>query len=97
MAAQRGRPTDALNGIEEVLMVGDHTSLSDFRHYVEKHRSIIDASIIGYEVVDHPSENELVALAQALRHIRSDGRHPDARNRLIRDSTMRLHSAIFLA
>jgi hypothetical protein len=35
----------------------------DFRHYVDKHRPLVAKHIVGYEVVDHPSENQLVALA----------------------------------
>ena len=55
---------DALEGIAEVLMAGGHTGLADFRHYVEKHRPGTAARITGYEVVDHPSEKALVALAR---------------------------------
>jgi hypothetical protein len=55
---------DALEGIPEVLLTGSHTSIADFRHYVEKHRAPTAQRIAGYEVVDHPSENQLVALAR---------------------------------
>ncbi len=54
----------ALDDIAEVLVTGSHTALADFRHYVEKHRPHIAAHILGYEVVDHPSQNQLVALAR---------------------------------
>ena len=54
----------ALDGIAEVLVVGGHTALADFRRYVEKHRPLTARRIVGYTVVDHPSENELVALAR---------------------------------
>jgi hypothetical protein len=54
----------ALDGIAEVLVVGGHQGLADFRHYVDKHRPQTAKCIIGYEVVDHPTENELVALAR---------------------------------
>lgn len=59
-----GHVCDALDGIAEVLIVGGHTGLADFRHYVEKHRPLTAKRIVGYEVVDHPSENQLVALAR---------------------------------
>ncbi len=59
-----GQVCDALKDIGEVLVVGGHTSLSDFKHYVEKHRAQTAPSIVGYEVVDHPTENQLVALAR---------------------------------
>jgi hypothetical protein len=55
---------DALEGIAEVLVTGGHTGLADFRRYVEKHRPLTAARITGYEVVDHPSEKNLVALAR---------------------------------
>ena len=55
---------DALDGIAEVLVVGGHVGLADFRHYVEKHRPLTARHIVAYDVVDHPSENQLVALAR---------------------------------
>ncbi|MEC5218891.1 hypothetical protein RCH09_003866 [Actimicrobium sp. GrIS 1.19] len=55
---------DALDGIAEVLVVGGHNGLADFRHFVEKHRPQTALRIVGYEVVDHPSENQLVAMAR---------------------------------
>jgi stalled ribosome rescue protein Dom34 len=55
---------DALEGIAEVLIAGGHKGLGDFRHYVDKHRPQTAARIVGYEVVDHPTENQLVALAR---------------------------------
>ncbi|MBL8330078.1 MAG: hypothetical protein JNJ71_14625 [Rubrivivax sp.] len=59
-----GQVCDALRGIAEVLVTGSHTSLADFRHYAEKHRPQTAAQIVGYETVDHPTENQLVALAR---------------------------------
>ncbi len=59
-----GHVCDALDGIAEVLVVGGHTGLADFRHYVDKHRPLTAKHIVDYEVVDHPSENQLVALAR---------------------------------
>lgn len=59
-----GQVCDALDGIAEVLVVGGHTGLADFRHYVDKHRRPTAKHIVGYEVVDHPTENQLVALAR---------------------------------
>ncbi len=55
---------DQLEGIAEVLVAGGHTGLADFRRYVDKHRPLIAARIVSYEVVDRPSENELVAMAR---------------------------------
>lgn len=59
-----GEVCDALDGINEVLVVGGHTGLGDFRHYVSKHRPLTAQCIVGYDVVDHPTENQLVALAR---------------------------------
>jgi hypothetical protein len=67
---------DAVDAISEVLVTGSHTTLADFRHYVEKHRPHTAARIVGYEVVDHPTENQLVASARKyfLRHDRMSPR-----------------------
>lgn len=54
---------DALDGIAEILATGPKTGLADFKHYAEKHRAQTAARIVGFETVDHPSENQLVALA----------------------------------
>jgi hypothetical protein len=59
-----GQVCDAIDGITEVLVVGGHTGMAAFRHFVDKHRPLTAQHIPGYEVVDHPSENQLVALAR---------------------------------
>lgn len=59
-----GEVCDALAGITEVLVAGSHTAQADFKHYVAKHRPAVAAQIVGYETVDHPSDNQLVALAR---------------------------------
>ncbi len=59
-----GAVCDALEGISEVLVTGSHTAVADFRNYVDKHRPHTASRIVGYEVVDHPSENQLVAAAR---------------------------------
>ena len=59
-----GHVCDALDGIARVLVAGGHTGIADFRHYVEKHRPATAKRIAGYQVVDHPTNNELVALAR---------------------------------
>ncbi len=59
-----GHACDALDGIAEVLIAGGHTALADFKHYVEKHRPETAKRITGYEVVDHPSDKQMVALAR---------------------------------
>lgn len=55
---------DAVAGVPEVLVAGGHQALSDFRHYVDKHRATLAPKIVGYETVDRPTSNQLVALAR---------------------------------
>jgi hypothetical protein len=59
-----GAVCDAMDGIAEVLVAGRHTGIADFRRYVDKHRPLTAARVVGYEVVDHPTEPQLVALAR---------------------------------
>lgn len=59
-----GEVCDALAGITEVLVTGSKTAQADFKHYVEKHRAPVAKQIVGYETVDHPTENQLVAFAR---------------------------------
>ena len=66
---------DALAGISEVLLTGSRNAMADFRHYAEKHRPQTALRIVGYEVTDHPSDNQLVALARKyfVKHDRMAG------------------------
>jgi stalled ribosome rescue protein Dom34 len=59
-----GDVCDALAGIEAVLVTGSHTAISDFRHYVDKHRAPLATHVTGYEVVDKLTDNQVVALAR---------------------------------
>jgi hypothetical protein len=59
-----GKVCDGLADIAQVLIVGGHTSTSDFRHFVANHRPETDLQLFAYQVVDRPSEKELVALAR---------------------------------
>jgi hypothetical protein len=59
-----GEVCDAFSGIAEILVTGGHTSTTDFKHYVEKHRPQVAPRISAYEVVGHPTQRELVALAR---------------------------------
>ncbi len=69
-----GQVCDELTGIREVLVTGSQTALSDFRHYVEKHRPPA-VHIVGWESVNHPSENRLLAFARQffVKHNRMTG------------------------
>ena len=68
---------DALAGITYVLVAAPGKAQSDFRGYVEKHRTAILPQLAGWETVDHPSEGELVALARVFfaGHHRMLGQH----------------------
>jgi len=59
-----GEVCDAVDAVDEVLITGSHTALTDFRHYADKHRPHTAARIVGYEVVDHPTEGQLIAAAR---------------------------------
>ena len=59
-----GEVCDALDGVAEVLVTGSGTAIADFRHYADKHRPQTAKRIVAYERVDHPSENQLIALAR---------------------------------
>lgn len=59
-----GEVCDALKDFNEVLVTGGKTAIADFRHYAEKHRPHVTPRIVGYEVVDHPTDPQLVALAR---------------------------------
>lgn len=55
---------DALQGVSEVLAVGPKNGVSDFEHYVNKHRPQTAQQIVGHLTADHPTDNQLVALAR---------------------------------
>lgn len=59
-----GALCDAFGGVGAVLVTGSRTAIADFRHYADKHRPQTAAQIAAYEVVNRPSENQLVALAR---------------------------------
>jgi hypothetical protein len=59
-----GEVCNALAGISEVLVVGPKTGLADFRHYVDKHRGALNRQIVGWEVHERLTDNQLVALAR---------------------------------
>lgn len=70
-----GHVCDALEGIAEILVVGSSTAQADFKHYADKHRPHTAARIVGYEAVNNPTENQLVALARQyfLKYDRMNG------------------------
>ena len=54
----------SLDGIGAVLVTGGKTALAAFRHYAEKHRPQTAARIAAYDIVDHPTANQLAALGR---------------------------------
>jgi stalled ribosome rescue protein Dom34 len=70
-----GEVCDALAGVGEVLVTGSRTALSDFRHYIGKHRPQTAPLVAGYEPVDHPSDGQLLKLARQffIQHDRMAG------------------------
>ena len=52
---------DDLAGLDQVLVTGGHTGLSEFKHYVTSHRPALVNHIVGYETVNQPTEAQLVA------------------------------------
>lgn len=56
--------SDALSGAAQILVTGSHEGLNAYRHYVEKHRPQLAPHILGYEVIDHMSDGQLVAFAR---------------------------------
>lgn len=54
----------ALAGPTELLVTGGHTTQADFKHYLDQHRPALLPLVKGWQTVDHPSENQLLALAR---------------------------------
>jgi stalled ribosome rescue protein Dom34 len=55
---------DAVGSMESVLLTGARRVQADLRHFVEKHRPGLAQRITGWEIVDHPTSAQLVALAR---------------------------------
>ena len=58
----------ALEGAEEILIVGPAKAKLELIKYVHKHHPAIEPKIIGVETVDHPSDGQLVAHARRYFH-----------------------------
>ncbi len=54
----------SLEGISEVLVVGPHAGITDFKNFTEKHRPPITDQLVAYEVQGQASESQLVAMAR---------------------------------
>jgi stalled ribosome rescue protein Dom34 len=60
-----GEVCDALNHVPHGLVTGPKQGLADFKHYVNKHRPALLVHLVGWEVSDHTTENQLLAQARA--------------------------------
>jgi stalled ribosome rescue protein Dom34 len=59
-----GAVCDALADISEILIVGGKTSLADFRHYADKHRTETAKHITDYQDIDRLTDNQIVTTAR---------------------------------
>ena len=50
----------ALDGADEILVVGPSTAKLELVRYLQKHDHLLEAKIVGVETVDHPSDGQLV-------------------------------------
>ena len=51
----------ALEGAEEILLVGPSMTKLHFLRYVQKHDPMLEQRIVGLESADHPTDRQLVA------------------------------------
>lgn len=54
----------ALEGSEEILVVGPGAAKLEFLRYVHRHEHKLESTIVGIETVDHPTDGQLVAYAK---------------------------------
>lgn len=59
-----GEVCDALAGFQQVLVVGPHLGIADFERYAKKHRPHAAHCMVGFQVVDHPTDKQLAALGR---------------------------------
>ena len=55
----------AVRDDREILIVGPGTAKTEFMSYLEGHDQHVHARVVGIETVDHPTNNQLIALARA--------------------------------
>lgn len=55
---------DALEGQSEVLVAGSHAAQTSFHQYVDGHRPVVAKQIVGWQTLEHPIANELIALVR---------------------------------
>ncbi len=77
-AAEKNHPDDvkrffhdvarALDGADEILVVGPSTAKLQFLKYVHAHDPKLEPHIVGMETVDHPTDAQLAAFARHYFH-----------------------------
>ncbi len=55
---------EALEAVDEIVVMGARANLADFRRFVEGHRRDLASSIAAYEVAVRPSNQQLLALSR---------------------------------
>jgi len=58
----------ALEGVEEILVVGPGSAKLEFIKHVHKHDHALEPKIVGLETVDHPTDGQLVAYVHRYFH-----------------------------
>jgi stalled ribosome rescue protein Dom34 len=64
----------ALDGVEEILIVGPSTAKLQLITYAHKHAPALAAHIVGVETVDHPTDGQIAAYARKY-FLKVDGPH----------------------
>jgi stalled ribosome rescue protein Dom34 len=67
--------TRALDGAHKILIVGPSSAKLELMKYVHDREHAIEARVVGVEVVDHPTDGQVVALARTYFR-RTDGLRP---------------------
>lgn len=64
-AAKRffGHVAAALDGAEEILVLGPSSAKHELVSYMNVHAKHVASKVVGVEAVDHPTDGQLVALA----------------------------------
>ena len=75
VTAERTHPADAehfyhevalaLNGAEEILVVGPATAKLELIKHIHKHDHLLTPKVVGVETVDHPSDGQLLKYVRA--------------------------------
>jgi hypothetical protein len=62
------RVVDALDGAEEILIVGPGLAKRAFRRHLAVHHPGVDGRVVGIETVNHPTDPQLLAYARKYFH-----------------------------